>query len=854
MATGLPATALSPDDARTVVLPAGEVHTYEAHLEVGDFLHVLIEQQEVDVVVTVMGPAGRQLLEVDGPYGRDVPESVALVANTAGAHRLDVRPFSGVADATASSYHLAVVAWRPATIADRLRAEAELETNAAHRQASRRTADDRRQAVAAYGLALGLWRQVGDRLQEARAFGRLGRLQRLLGEHQAALASHQQALNLFHSLQDLAGIASTQGEMATVHRHRGENDRALALYHEALAIWQRLDDASHEARVRNNVATLLHSAKGELRAALPHYEHALTIFRRLGDRVREAKVLVSLGHLHSQLGELDRAVVVFERALALCEALGRRDLAADVLNNLGVTLDRLGEIHDALGNFSAAREIYRELGDSRRQAAALNSQGSLLLDMGLPEEAQQLLSTASELLREHGDVTLESQVLLGLGAAARDLGDLAGSLDFFKQALDLQRRADDRGGQALALYHQAGIHERTGNSAMAHGLAAQVLTLFRDIGNVPGEIWALRIFGQSAAGSGQIDIARGAFEQAVILAEATDGVTEVARSLHELGRLEHRQGRYPAALEHFERALKQFESLRVRISGEHLRSTHFATIRETYELTIDTLMQLHGEHAEAGFDRRALALSERARARGLLDVVSRARVRVDPGDPELRTREQQVRRELNTLALRRRRATPDEDLEARIVALTAEYRLLEGRLSLPEEAEVRGLARSPHFLDELVELISEETVLLEITLGEPRSYLWVVSAGHLGSFELPGRSTLEAAAERLHRHLRQPMTDRAGHQAALEELSQMVLAPAFDHLSIRRWVIVPEGALHYVPFAALPVPSSTPGQTPEPLMVAHEVVHLPSMAVLAQLRSAERRAPTGRLGLIAHTR
>jgi CHAT domain-containing protein len=63
-------------------------------------------------------------------------------------------------------------------------------------------------------------------------------------------------------------------------------------------------------------------------------------------------------------------------------------------------------------------------------------------------------------------------------------------------------------------------------------------------------------------------------------------------------------------------------------------------------------------------------------------------------------------------------------------------------------------------------------------------------------------------------------------------LSRMVLGPAAAALTARRLLIVADGALHYVPFAALPDPDGS-GQ---PLLARHEIVTAPSAAVVALLR------------------
>jgi CHAT domain-containing protein len=54
----------------------------------------------------------------------------------------------------------------------------------------------------------------------------------------------------------------------------------------------------------------------------------------------------------------------------------------------------------------------------------------------------------------------------------------------------------------------------------------------------------------------------------------------------------------------------------------------------------------------------------------------------------------------------------------------------------------------------------------------------------------------------------------------------------------KRILVVADGALQYVPFAALPVPGA--GSEPVPMVVEHEIVSLPSASILAVLRRETR--------------
>ena len=149
-------------------------------------------------------------------------------------------------------------------------------------------------------------------------------------------------------------------------------------------------------------------------------------------------------------------------------------------------------------------------------------------------------------------------------------------------------------------------------------------------------------------------------------------------------------------------------------------------------------------------------------------------------------------------------------------------------------------------LGEIQQLLDDDTSLLEYALGERRSFLWVITPRALTSFVLPGRAEIDAAARRAYELLSSSQRrDRAvAAQRAAAEFSQMILGPAAGQLGNKRLLIVSDGALQYVPFAALPQPHATAGDFAgrdraleiRPLIYDHEIVSLPSASVLAALR------------------
>ena len=166
------------------------------------------------------------------------------------------------------------------------------------------------------------------------------------------------------------------------------------------------------------------------------------------------------------------------------------------------------------------------------------------------------------------------------------------------------------------------------------------------------------------------------------------------------------------------------------------------------------------------------------------------------------------------------------------------------------------------------ELIDGDTILLEYTLGEECSYLWAVSKDSYYSYRLPGRAWIEKSAllirtlvtayeatpEATTRERRLRIQEAESHYwPAATTLSDALLGPVSAYIGNKRLVIVTDGALDYVPFAALPVPGRNAVNDPVPLVVEHELIRLPSASSLAVIRSqtAGRRQPEKLLAVIA---
>jgi len=350
-----------------------------------------------------------------------------------------------------------------------------------------------------------------------------------------------------------------------------------------------------------------------------------------------------------------------------------------------------------------------------------------------------------------------------------------------------------------------------------------------------------------------------------------------ANAYFSIAKAERARGDLSAADRNIRETLRIIESLRAGILGQDLRASYFSSVQRYYEFYTDLLMSFHQQATDKGFDRLALQTSEHSRARTLLELLIESRADIRQGvDASLLERERDLRQRLDEAATRQVKLKNQTHSNAEVKAVEKEISELTEDF---KNIEARIRASSPHYaeitqpgsfsISEIQSILDENTVLLEYTLGESRSFLWLVTRDGLKSFVLPKRSDIELIARRVYESLTtgpnllkqsgggasvQSRQLESKYFTAAKDLSKILLAPVLPLIEGKRLLIVSDGALQYVPFAALPAGSTIaePSNTTNveetssqyvPLFRDHEIVNLPSAETLVILRREAQTRP-----------
>jgi hypothetical protein len=180
-------------------LRSGAADIWWIDLRAGDYLGLGIDQHGLDVIAILRDPAGRPVLEIDTPTGRDGPEPLHAIARRSGRHRIEIRPLEA---GGAGRYGLRIEARRPATSQDRARAAAVAAFSRAERRWSAGDAASLQAALAEYHASLRGWRRTGALREEGIALWRIGQIAARQGRLREAAESFERSLAVARRLGD----------------------------------------------------------------------------------------------------------------------------------------------------------------------------------------------------------------------------------------------------------------------------------------------------------------------------------------------------------------------------------------------------------------------------------------------------------------------------------------------------------------------------------------------------------------------------------------------------------------------------------------------------------------------------
>ena len=814
-------------------LTGGQSHSYQLTLAADQYLLVVVEQRGIDVVVQLLGPDDKQVMEFDSeirPYGQ---EPVGQVADVSGTYRLNLR--ASQEGAQAGRYEIRVVELRAATGRDRalqegrqllaegvrldragkydealpllervlevrektLAQEDPLVADALHTLASiYRSKGDNARAEPLFRRALAIREKVlGEEHPDAAAsLNSLAVLYRQTGDYDKAEPLFRRALVIREKVlgAEHPDVATSLSSFALLYREKGDYGKAETLYQRALAIREKAQGPEHPdlASPLNNLA-LLYWYKGDYAKAEPLYRRALAIREKEQgpEHPGIADFLNNLALLHQDRGDYANAERLFQRALAIREkATGpEHPLLATGLHNLAFLYWIKGDYAKAEPLYQRALAIREAQGlDHPHLATFLNNLAILYQGRGDYAKAEPLYQRALAIVEKvlGGEHPFVASTLNNLAAIYREKGDYGKAEPLLQRALAIREKALGREHRdfAVTLDNLALLYSAKGDYDNAEPLFQRALPILEKALGPEHPNVALVLTHRA-----RLFEAKGDLSQAIAFQSRAGDISE--RNL----------------------------ALNMATGSERQKLAYLATMSSESDQTVS----LHVRSGPNDSEARRLAITTVLRRKGraldaMTDSVGALRGRANPQDQVLFDQLKDVRGQVARLVLAGPQRTTPAQHQSEVKSLQAEIERLEAEISRHSD-EFRAQAQ-PVTISAIQSAIPPNAALIELYVYRPFNPRYTKGAEQFGkpryvAYILPSESAthwvdlgeaaaIDRAVEAWRTALRDP--NRSDTKRLGRALDQQLMEPIRKLLGETRHLLLsPDGALNLIPFGAL---------------------------------------------------
>jgi len=553
-------------------------------------------------------------------------------------------------------------------------------------------------------------------------------------------------------------------------------------------------DKAFEVRAIQNLAAAA-VRRGNAAQSVEMFDAVLPFIERDRDPDLYATLIGSLGNSLITLGEFDRALRLHTEALEVFSARGDDSQTARELAALGAIQFRSGNIEQALATLENALPLYERAQDHAGLVSALRLAGNAAAELGRHDTALEYLRSAE--LQDKNGITIDRTRVL-IAGELRTLGNLRGADNLLTQAL-LTKNEPSR---ADALTERARLRERQGRSAEA----------LADLREADG------IYARLKLDFNRIDTSS-ALALALLAASDLSGAGAAADT-----------------------AVDIETRIRVNSANPELRARFLSASYAPYEARIEVDLAT-GQPGDELAAWKAFRVAEAIRARSLGDRLANAEHRGD------------VARDENADRLRERMTALQVDLERRMRKGSSRDSDVQETRRLIDEVQARLEARmldqhgvQPNYrlgiaesLEEVQAALPADTAVLAYFVGDQRSHAWLLTRTELRQSALPERRVLQ---DLVNGFVEQ---QRAGLKVADDSPFTCLLGGLLRGVTAKRLLILPDGPLNSLPFAALPLPHGNPR---EQLIDRFIIASAPSLA-LALRPSATRPAMQTRVAVVS---
>jgi CHAT domain-containing protein len=675
-------------------------------------------------------------------------------------------------------------------------------------------------------------------------------------ENRAAVGLHDEAYHIYASQELWKEAAITLNSSIQPLILLGEYERAFAASKRAREIFTRLGEGKRLANLENNVGNIFHR-QDRLDEALAHYERAYKALADYGEWEVSAVALHNMAMCLVGLNDFPRSLDCYQKARELCVKYNMPRLRDQADYNIAYLYYFRGEYSRAIEMLLATKRACEESGDEYRLALCDLDLSEIYLELNLSEEAREIAREGFLRFEKLGIAYDAAKALANEAIACGQQGRVAEAIERFEKARGMFACEQNAVWSSLLDLYEGVLLFHQGQYSEAQQLGAAAAKFFNH-SVLPGKaVLARLLLTRIALQIGDLDQAEREAEAASEKMSVVQTPELIYQTHFFLGEIASGRGDRSAARAEYQEARKALETLRAQLHREELKISFVKNRLQVYEALVDLHMDSEGAEVSAN---EALACMEAAKSRSMTAMIfhtGRSLPLGEAGQTKEALRIRDLREELNWYYHRveLEQLSPEGMSRQRIEGLQLKARERENELlrtlrELPaHERENVSLEEPSQFsVANLQAVLPMDTALIEYYSAGDRLVAAVVTRETIEITTVAAVSKVTRLLQLLRfqiskfgmgtahtQQFEQPLLRATlGH---LEALYAELMRPLRSRLRQQRLVVVPHGALHFLPFHALRNGDEYIGDT-------FAVSYAPSAAVFAlcqQKAASEKR-------------
>ena len=699
----------------------------------------------------------------------------------------------------------------------------------------------------------------GDSISKAFAEASRARILHHLGKHEEAKQLYSSAVSALRAARLPSEAAIIQVQQVALLRQIGSYTEALKVGRVARRALLRGEPAQL-AQLETNIGNVYYRLD-RYKKALSHYGRAGEILASAGDETMRAVVDTNRSHVLMEMDRPGEALALLESAARAMQETGQKLWAAQTQFHIAYLQFLRGNYNAALTTHYQAREQLIELGSTQLVAWCNHEIAEILLALNAFDDAAESASAARASFTELGMPYEAAQATFvhALAAIGRQRFEQARS--DLGEARRVFAQNNNKPLTALVDTYLAELAIHHNNPSEGAQFAASALRVFAQQKLSTRLAYARLLAARAAYEMGDLTKAARMGKTALESVEGLYSPVVAYQCHHLLGRIERDRKRGSLGLDGFRRAVEVIEKMRGGIAADELKTTFLLDKINAYEDAIAACLDEGSNEMVV----EAFKLVESSKSRALADLLARyvrGAVREDvesaapglkaPGlKPETRERLSKLIEDLNWYSSQAGLAEDKGDQRSAEVADRYRYAVarcerqiaqLFRRMEIeaPAFAEIQRMqAASVSDLRETLE--PGETVIEYFTTGDYVSAFIASRESFKVARNIASKSEIERALATLRFQIEKFNYGpdyveayfgqlRRGTNESLHQLYKLVFAPLEAMVATDHLIIIPHGALHYVPFHAL-----TGGS--DYLIERFEISYAPSASVFKLCRA-----------------